>query len=591
MKKLYHNWKIEKIFKGYLNNQLRQIPAIWDDPKFKLPKPSLDYTDLWKKAPKAKPYVKKRSTNVIYQLLVYNFADGNNDALGDFIGLKNKIPYLVDLGIDQLWLSPIQPTSSYHGYSVIDYCAVAEQLGGMDAFVEFLSAAHENGIKVYLDLIFNHTSYEHPWFQKALYKDPLYEAFYRLDPSYQDSDVKKDTQKIRSKYHRLDQNIQASNRQYLARFTYGMPDLNLDNELVIKQLIEIQKFWTTVGVDGFRYDAIAEFYSSEQETKHNFNEAKIFSMLRQASNEITSLEQNRDEVFMIGEWVFTDPLKALEYTTYNGLQALDTIYDGFKYFRQNPDVRIKYQDLKEVVTKYYNASAKTKWVPFLDNHDVLRWLDHYRSEVLNLKPHEHNKKLSSLEFDAQRIALMQLLALPATPIIYYGDELFYYGTRIYGDPSLREPMKWDNKQENCYIFDNKVKESDKDHVLLTSALTLDSADKARKNQRSLYTFLKYLISLREKYPFITKTNPNTILDPYEVIDTLDYSSFTVRLNPNNQNMLLLFGFCNYQNSSLSAIKISRKYHFKPLYLYKAKNNSWNIEIEQGGLIIFELIRK
>lgn len=364
MKKLYHNWKIEKIFKGYLNNQLRQIPAIWDDPKFKLPKPSLDYTDLWKKAPKAKPYVKKRSTNVIYQLLVYNFADGNNDALGDFIGLKNKIPYLVDLGIDQLWLSPIHPASSYHGYSVVDYCAVAEQLGGMDAFVEFLSAAHENGIKVYLDLIFNHTSYEHPWFQKALYKDPLYESFYRLDPSYQDSDVKKDTQKIRSKYHRLDQNIQASNRQYLARFTYGMPDLNLDNELVIKQLIEIQKFWTTVGVDGFRYDAIAEFYSSEQETKHNFNEAKIFSMLRQASNEITSLEQNRDEVFMIGEWVFTDPLKALEYTTYNGLQALDTIYDGFKYFRQNPDVRIKYQDLKEVVTKYYNASAKTKWVPF-----------------------------------------------------------------------------------------------------------------------------------------------------------------------------------------------------------------------------------
>ncbi|AKF41281.1 alpha-amlyase [Mycoplasmopsis canis] len=591
MKKFYENIKKELIFKKYLKNQIRKEYAIWDDVKFNKQNYNLDYIELWKTAPKASPFIKKRDTNVIYQILVYNFADGNNDGIGDFIGLKNKIPYLVDLGVDQLWLSPIHSASSYHGYSVIDYCDVAEQLGGMTAFVDFLSEAHKNGIKVYLDLVFNHTSYEHPWFQEALYGNKKFEPFYRFEPNYIDHDVKTDTPEVRSKYIKLDQNKKATNRRYLGRFTYGMPDLNLDNKDVIDQLIGVQKFWTAVGVDGFRYDAFAEFYSSEQETKNNFNEAKIFSLLRKASNEITNQENGRDEVFMMGEWVHTDSLKALEYTKYNDEFALDTVYDGFKFFRHNPDVRVPFEELYRVTKMYQDASTKSKWIPFLDNHDVLRWLDSYRMQVSKLKGYQNDKKLTQAEKDAHKIAMMQLLVLPGTPLVYYGNELMYYGTREYGDPSLREPMKWDKVEENSYIFDNKVKESTKDHVLLTSALSLQSADEAQKDKDSLFNFIKFMIELRNANSFISKTDVNTIINPYEVIDSQDYSSFTVRADSKNANRLLLFGFCNYQNPFLHAGKISRKFHFKPLYMYKAKNNSWNIEIEQGGIVIFELIRK
>ncbi|EIE42081.1 alpha-amylase 3 [Mycoplasmopsis canis UFG1] len=591
MKKFYENIKKELIFKKYLKNQIRKEYAIWDDVKFNKQNYNLDYIELWKTAPKASPFIKKRDTNVIYQILVYNFADGNNDGIGDFIGLKNKIPYLVDLGVDQLWLSPIHSASSYHGYSVIDYCDVAEQLGGMTAFIDFLSEAHKNGIKVYLDLVFNHTSYEHPWFQEALYGNKKFEPFYRFEPNYIDHDVKTDTPEVRSKYIKLDQNKKATNRRYLGRFTYGMPDLNLDNKDVIDQLIGVQKFWTAVGVDGFRYDAFAEFYSSEQETKNNFNEAKIFSLLRKASNEITNQENGRDEVFMMGEWVHTDSLKALEYTKYNDEFALDTVYDGFKFFRHNPDVRVPFEELYRVTKMYQDASTKSKWIPFLDNHDVLRWLDSYRMQVSKLKGYQNDKKLTQAEKDAHKIAMMQLLVLPGTPLVYYGNELMYYGTREYGDPSLREPMKWDKVEENSYIFDNKVKESTKDHVLLTSALSLQSADEAQKDKDSLFNFIKFMIELRNANSFISKTDVNTIINPYEVIDSQDYSSFTVRADSKNANRLLLFGFCNYQNPFLHAGKISRKFHFKPLYMYKAKNNSWNIEIEQGGIVIFELIRK
>ncbi|EIE40801.1 alpha-amylase 3 [Mycoplasmopsis canis UF31] len=591
MKKFYENIKKELIFKKYLKNQIRKEYAIWDDVKFNKQNYNLDYIELWKTAPKASPFIKKRDTNVIYQILVYNFADGNNDGIGDFIGLKNKIPYLVDLGVDQLWLSPIHSASSYHGYSVIDYCDVAEQLGGMTAFIDFLSEAHKNGIKVYLDLVFNHTSYEHPWFQEALYGNKKFEPFYRFEPNYIDHDVKTDTPEVRSKYIKLNQNKKATNRRYLGRFTYGMPDLNLDNKDVIDQLIGVQKFWTAVGVDGFRYDAFAEFYSSEQETKNNFNEAKIFSLLRKASNEITNQENGRDEVFMMGEWVHTDSLKALEYTKYNDEFALDTVYDGFKFFRHNPDVRVPFEELYRVTKMYQDASTKSKWIPFLDNHDVLRWLDSYRMQVSKLKGYQNDKKLTQSEKDAHKIAMMQLLALPGTPLVYYGNELMYYGTREYGDPSLREPMKWDKVEENSYIFDNKVKESTKDHVLLTSALSLQSADEAQKDKDSLFNFIKFMIELRNANSFISKTDVNTIINPYEVIDSQDYSSFTVRADSKNANRLLLFGFCNYQNPFLHAGKISRKFHFKPLYMYKAKNNSWNIEIEQGGIVIFELIRK
>ncbi|MBN4084123.1 MULTISPECIES: alpha-amylase family glycosyl hydrolase [unclassified Mycoplasma] len=577
------------IYKKYLKNQLRKEYAKWDDPKYN-DNINQTYKDLWKNAPKAEPLQNYKNTNIMYQVLVYSFADGNNDGIGDFIGLKNKLDYLSNLGVDQIWLSPLHPSSSYHGYNVKDYCNVADQLGGMDAFIDFLSAAHKKGIKVYLDLIFNHTSFEHPWFQKAIEGDELYKKYYRIEPDLDinDPDVKLDKEFYRKSFPKINQ--KPTNKHYLARFSYSMPDLNLDNKVVIDELVEIQKFWTAVGVDGFRYDAIAEYFSSEIETKNNFNEAKIFSILRKASDEITK-PAGRDDVFMVGEWVFTDTFKGLQYLKDGNELGLNTVYDGFKYFRQNTDVRIPYKDLKDLVKKYEEASPISRWMPFIDNHDTKRWLDVFREEVSKNKPHQLTKKLTELEKDNLKIALFQLMALPGNPIIYQGDELYYFGTRYYGDPSLREPMKWSNPQENCFIYDGIVIENLEEYILLTSATQLPVIEEAIKVENSPYSLIQYMSKLREEYPFLKETNSDTIVDPYTFIDTDDYSSVTVRKAPEQDKEFLLFAFCNYKNEKLNFIKISRDYHFKPVLLKKTKNYGWNFEMEQGGYAIFKLIKK
>ncbi|TNK89640.1 alpha-amylase, partial [Mycoplasmopsis pullorum] len=171
-------------------------------------------------------------SNVMYQLTVYSFADGNNDGIGDFIGLKNNLDYFSKLGVDTLYLSPIHPASSYHGYDVIDYLDVAPELGGMQAFDEFLIEAHKRGIAVILDLVFNHTSYEHPWFQAALRGEQKYRDFYRFYERKNGEDVQAygiDDQNSIDIFLNIDKTRKPTNSEYVAEFWKGMPDLNLDN--------------------------------------------------------------------------------------------------------------------------------------------------------------------------------------------------------------------------------------------------------------------------------------------------------------------------------------------------------------------------
>ncbi|UWV92774.1 alpha-amylase family glycosyl hydrolase [Mycoplasmopsis cynos] len=129
-------------------------------------------------------------------------------------GFKNNLDYFVNLGIDTLYLSPIHPASSYHGYDVIDYTDVAPELGGMKAFDEFLIKAHEKGIRVVLDMVFNHTSYEHPWFQKALQNDPKYKNFYYIYDKSTNQKEGKDN--IKGIFKNIDKNIKPNNEIYWA---------------------------------------------------------------------------------------------------------------------------------------------------------------------------------------------------------------------------------------------------------------------------------------------------------------------------------------------------------------------------------------
>lgn len=169
-----------------------------------------------------------------YEIFVYSFADGNGDRIGDFIGLKEKLPYLQSLHVDGIWLMPIHPSPSYHKYDVTDYCAIDPQYGTLADFQAFLAAAHEAGIKVILDLVVNHTSSEHPWFQAARASaDSPYRAYYNFS----------DTPK--TGYNAL-----PDGTYFESRFVSTMPDLNLDNPQVRAEIEEIMRFWLEMGVVG-----------------------------------------------------------------------------------------------------------------------------------------------------------------------------------------------------------------------------------------------------------------------------------------------------------------------------------------------------
>ncbi|WP_051599953.1 alpha-amylase family glycosyl hydrolase [Mycoplasma elephantis] len=581
LEKIKSNHYLKKFIKKHPN----QNYVSWDDAKYIIKNPHLTYKDLYKSENRVDNLKIELSSNVMYQVLVYNFVDGNKDGIGDFYGLINKIDYFVNLGIDQIWLSPIHPSSGYHGYSVIDYCDVAPQLGGMKAFKEFLKLAHKKGIKIYLDLVFNHTSYEHPWFQEALKGNKKYENFYNFHPKSDDKDARIDLQKIRSIYKNIDQSFKATNKKFLARFWAGMPDLNLNNKEVIEELCSIQKFWTKIGVDGFRYDAFSEYFSSESEEKNNFTESKIFNELRIASNEITK-ESNQNDVFMIGEWL-TEGLKAFEYFEYNGQKALDTIYDGWKHFRDNDDVRLSYNELISIIERYENTKFKNEWVPFLDNHDTTRWLDYYR---LNVKKIKNYSKITTDEMDAIRCALFYLLSLPAKPIIYYGDELSYAGTRDYGDPGLREPLKWSNKNEIAAIFETKA-DAVQSHLFLNVSNSLLYVEDIIKDDKSIYKMVALINSLRKKYPFLSSTNSKTLYDPWLVVDSEEYSNIIVRKDINNENEMFVFVIFTHKTQLKPIQKISRNFHFKTIYEYNVKNEPWGIVPLGYGCGLYKITRK
>lgn len=181
-----------------------------------------------------------------YEIFIYSFADSDGDRIGDFKGATEKLDYVRDLGFTGIWLMPIMPSPSYHKYDVSDYYDIDPQYGTLDDFKAFLARAHELDIKVTIDLVVNHTSNLHPWFQSSKTgADSPYRDYY----NWQD--------KGGSGYEKI------GDSYYECRFVSTMPDLNLDSDAVRSEISNIMKFWLEMGVDGFRLDAVTSYYTGD----------------------------------------------------------------------------------------------------------------------------------------------------------------------------------------------------------------------------------------------------------------------------------------------------------------------------------------
>ncbi|WP_215743134.1 alpha-amylase family glycosyl hydrolase [Mesomycoplasma hyorhinis] len=546
---------------------------------------------------------KAKKSNVMYQLTVYSFADGNNDGIGDFIGLKDKLEYFSNLGIDTLYLSPIHPSSTYHGYDVIDYTDVALELGGMKAFEDFLTEAHKRGIKVVIDMVLNHTSYEHPWFQKALAGDKKYQKYYYMyepDGKHYESEGQDNIrQYFKSVYNPLDpkQNPTPSRLKWVAQFWSGMPDLNLNNLDVLHELDNVHKFWAAKGVDGFRYDAFEHYFKSKNPHKPTLDSSKttnLFARWRKVVEDTykqaqeAKVDRASKRALLFGEW-WSDPA-ASEIRQYwaKDNQGLSSVIDGTKWKLQT-NVSLNWQDEKNVIKSLTQNNIKHEWMAFLDNHDVERWINNFKRQwhiPVTVSPH----KLSDLESSAYQYALFSLLSRGGLPTLYNGNEILMQGATKSPDTNVREAFYWKDLRRRVFFQDSR----DIDQIISTNASVGQGfIEDIVNNPKSSYHKIQTLIKTRQEYPSLRDMDEKYVTNPNDLVyiwkntaEALYESEITTRKNDDGTYLLIIYSWGNRPKANLS-IKSDKFLIAKTIYSENLKivnPNSNDVQIHGSGML-------
>ena len=388
---------------------------------------------------------------VIYQLNVKSFFDSNGDGIGDFPGLTSKLGYIRDLGVNTLWLMPFYPSPlKDDGYDISDYVAIHPSFGTLDDFRAMLAEAHRLGLKVVTELIINHTSDQHSWFQSAR-RAPAGSAE-RDVYVWNDTDQKYlgtriiflDTESSNWTWDPL------AKAYYWHRFFSHQPDLNFDNPRVLEAVLQIMQFWLEMGVDGFRLDAIP--YLVEREGTSNENLRETHAVIKQLRTAIDAKYKNRFLLAEANNW----PEDVREY--FGDGDECQMAY----HFPLMPRIymSIAQEDrypITEIMQQTPDIPDSCQWAIFLRNHDELtlemvtsKERDYmyatYASDVRARVNLGIRRRLAPLmENNHDRIKLMNslLLSMPGSPILYYGDEIGMGDNIFIGDRNgVRTPMQW-----------------------------------------------------------------------------------------------------------------------------------------------------
>ncbi|HSE01222.1 MAG TPA: maltose alpha-D-glucosyltransferase [Burkholderiales bacterium] len=388
---------------------------------------------------------------VIYQLHVKAFFDSNRDGLGDFRGLSEKLDYVQQLGVNTLWLLPFYPSPlKDDGYDVSDYHGVHPQYGTTEDFRHFVEEAHKRGLRVITELIVNHTSDAHPWFQAA-----------RRAPKgspERDFYVWSDDEKLYQGTRIIFTDTETSNwtwdpvaKQYFwHRFFSHQPDLNFDNPKVLEAVLKVMEYWCEIGVDGFRLDAIP--YLVEREGTSNENLPETHAVIKKIRAELDARYPGKLLLAEANQW----PEDVREY-----FGEADECHMAYHFpLMPRMYMAIAQEDrhpVVEIMQQTPEIPESCQWAIFLRNHDELtlemvtnKERDYmYRMYAADPRARINlgiRRRLAPLfENDSDRIKLMNslLLSMPGAPIIYYGDEIGM-GDNIYlGDRNgVRTPMQW-----------------------------------------------------------------------------------------------------------------------------------------------------
>jgi maltose alpha-D-glucosyltransferase / alpha-amylase len=388
---------------------------------------------------------------IIYQLHVKAFADSNNDGIGDFTGLTEKLDYLQELGVTTLWLLPFYPSPGRDdGYDIADYGAINPDFGTMKDFRRFIAEAKRRGLRVITELVINHTSDQHDWFKRAQRSTAGSSArnwyvWSDTDQKYQNTRIIfTDTEKSNWTWDA------EAGAFYWHRFFSHQPDLNFDNPRVVSAVVQVMKRWLDAGVDGFRLDAIP--YLCEREGTNNENLPETHHVIKTLRAELDAYAKGKVLLAEANQW----PEDVQQY-----LGDGDECHMAY-HFPLMPRIymAIAQEDrfpVTDILRQTPDIPANCQWALFLRNHDELTlemvtdverdylWSTYANDPRARINVGIRRRLAPLMDNDRRKIELMNslLLSFPGTPIIYYGDEIGM-GDNIYlGDRNgVRTPMQW-----------------------------------------------------------------------------------------------------------------------------------------------------
>lgn len=452
---------------------------------------------------------------IIYELHIKAFCDGDADGIGDFQGLLQKLDYLQDLGVTAIWLLPFYPSPlKDDGYDIADYYNINPSYGDIPKFKHFLKEAHRRNLKVITELVINHTSDQHPWFQRA-----------RTAPKgsrerdyYVWTDNPDDYKDVRIIF----QDFEASNwtwdpvaeQYYWHRFFHHQPDLNYDNPLVQDEVFKIIDYWCKMGVDGFRLDAVPYLYEREGTNGENLPETHAF---------LKKLRRHVDEHYPGTVFLAEANMWPEDSASYFGNG--DECHMNY-HFPVMPRMFMALQmedhyPITDIFEQTPDIPETCQWAIFLRNHDELTLemvTDEERDYMYKVYARDPKARINLgirhrlaplLDNSRPKIELLNslLFALPGTPVIYYGDEIgmgdnFYLGDR----DGVRTPMQWSPDRNAGFSLANPQR--------LYLPLILDpeyhyeavNVETQRNNTSSLYWYMKRIISVRKKFKTFGRGN-------------------------------------------------------------------------------------
>lgn len=419
---------------------------------------------------------------VFYEIFVRSFNDSDGDGIGDFNGVTQKLDYLTKLGIDAIWLMPIHPSPSYHGYDVLNYYAVNSEYGTLEDFANLLNEAHNRGIRIIIDLVLNHTSSEHPFF---------IDANRRPDSEYRNWYVWSDTPG--NQWH------PGNDGYYFGFFWSGMPDLNYRNPQVTGQMFEVTSYWLDdVGIDGFRIDAAKHLIEEGNKLENTDATHEWFNEW------YTFYKAENPGAYSVGE-------------VYGAGAFLATKYEGqmdhiFNFEVANGIVNSVSGESNTGINSAWNFTLKDirdgDYATFLTNHD-------------------QNRVMSVLNGNEQkaRLAAVMLLTAPGTPYIYYGEEIGMQGRKP--DEDIRLPMQWSAEANAGFTTGTPWRGPNPNFVDVNVA-----AQDAKPD--SLLNLYRRLIQLRKDHP-VLRSGQLTVLETgnsgvYAILRSDESASMIVLVN-------------------------------------------------------------